>query len=167
MPGFSSPTLSRSGAFLFAHGVSGGASLALRAPVSGYTRTLLTLSQRSAMVSSPALVLILITGIWLTFAGHWSSRVWPWAALVVLVAVTAVMVCIARSYYVARDAMGGPDDALAARLSHARPGLALWIGVPPWCCYSGSWCSNLFDLNTDSGPARYLNWTMTNRAPAS
>ena len=118
------------GAFLFAHGISGGASLAVQGPVSGYTRTLLTLSQRSAMVSSPALLLILITGIWMTFAGHWSSRLWPWVAIVVLVAVSGLMFWVARAYYLARDAAGGPDEALAALLVHTRPRLALWVGVP-------------------------------------
>jgi hypothetical protein len=116
-------------AFLFGHGVSGGASLALRGPVSGSTRSLLRLSQRSAMVSNPALLVTLITGIWMTFAGHWSSMVWPWASLVILVVVGAAMFYIARPYYRARDAARGPDDALARLLSMTRPLLALWMGV--------------------------------------
>ena len=45
--------------FLFAHGVSGGAAFALRGPVSGYSRTLLRLSQRSSFVSNPGIVLVL------------------------------------------------------------------------------------------------------------
>lgn len=118
------------GTFLFAHGVSGTASLVLRGPISGSTRALLSLSQRSAQASSPAILVIVITGIWMTFAGHWSSRLWPWAALVLLVAVTGVMFWIARPYYMAREAMGGPDEALEARLAQTRPRLALWIGAP-------------------------------------
>ena len=44
------------GVFLFAHGVSGGASLLLRRPPPGSSRQLLELSQRSSMISNPALV---------------------------------------------------------------------------------------------------------------
>src|SRR5439155_11735123 len=69
------------GTFLFAHGVSGGASLLLRNPVSGQTRSLLRLSQQSSFVSNPAILVVLVTGIWMTFAGHWSGRVWPWTPL--------------------------------------------------------------------------------------
>ncbi|HKW71816.1 MAG TPA: hypothetical protein VJQ08_03210 [Candidatus Dormibacteraeota bacterium] len=114
--------------FLFGHGVSGFASLALRGPVTANTRTLLGLSQRSAMVSTPALLVILITGLWMTFAGHWATNVWPWAALVVLVVVSVAMGLIARPYYLARDASKGPDDVLAQKLSRTRPALAVWVG---------------------------------------
>ena len=116
-------------AFLFGHGVSGSASLAMRGPVSGSTRSLLRLSQRSTMVSNPALLVLIITGIWMTFAGHWSSMVWPWASLVIFFAVGAAMFYIARPYYRARAAASGADDALAQRLSMTRPLVALWIGV--------------------------------------
>ncbi|OLB88340.1 MAG: hypothetical protein AUI15_27960 [Actinobacteria bacterium 13_2_20CM_2_66_6] len=116
-------------AFLFAHGISGGASLALRGPVSGYSRSLLRLSQRSGLVSNPALLVVLITGIWMTFAAQWWSRGWPWASLAVLFAVLGVMFYVARPYYMARDAVGGPDDALAERLHHTRPMLAVWAGA--------------------------------------
>ncbi len=117
------------GTFLFAHGVSGGASLLLRSPVSGQTRSLLRLSQQSSFVSNPAILVVLVTGVWMTFAGHWSGRVWPWTSLALVVVVFALMVYVARPYYMARDAMSGPDEALAARLAQTKPRLALWIGV--------------------------------------
>ena len=117
------------GTFLFAHGVSGGASLLLRSPVSGQTRSLLRLSQQSSFVSNPAILVVLVTGIWMIFAGHWSGRVWPWTSLALVVVVFALMVYVARPYYMARDAMNGPDEALAARLAQTKPRLALWIGV--------------------------------------
>src|SRR5438552_11614965 len=117
------------GAFLFAHGVTGGASFLLRGPISTSTRPLLRASQRAAIVGNPALILILITGIWLTLAGHWSGRVWPWAALGLLIAVTGVMVFVSRPYYQARGAAQGPDDALAARLAGTQPALAAAVGV--------------------------------------
>ena len=117
------------GAFLFAHGVSGGASFLLRSPVSQSTRSLLRTSQRASFVSNPALLLILVTGIWMTFAGHWAHSVWPWAALAVLILSLAVMGFVARPYYLARDAGSGLDDALAARLAQTKPVLAAGVGI--------------------------------------
>lgn len=115
--------------FLFAHGISGGASFALRGAVTGSTRALLTLSQGSAQLGTPALLVILITGIWMTFAGHWSGMVWPWLALAVLVVVSGAMVYVSWPYYQAREAIAGSDDALAQHLSRTRPVLAVWVGV--------------------------------------
>lgn len=115
--------------FLFAHGVSGGAAFALRGPVSGNTRALLRLSERSSFVSNPGLLLVLVTGIWMAFAGSWAGRVWPWAAVVVLLAVAAFMGYIANPYRGARSAAGGPDEALAEHLGRTRPMLALWVGL--------------------------------------
>jgi acyl-CoA synthetase (AMP-forming)/AMP-acid ligase II len=53
--------------FLFAHGISGGASLLLRSPVSPDTRKLLRLSQRSSFISNPALLIVIMTGVWMAF----------------------------------------------------------------------------------------------------
>src|SRR2546421_12842055 len=72
--------------FLFAHGVSGGAALALRAPGSAPSRTLLRLSERSSLFANPGLSLLLVTGAWMGFAGSWRGRVWSSAALVALLA---------------------------------------------------------------------------------
>jgi len=115
--------------FLFAHGVSGGAAFALRGPVSAHTRTLLRLSERSSFIANAGLILLLATGVWMTFAGSWSGRVWPWAAVVVLLAVAAFMGFIANPYRYARGAAAGPDDALAEHLRRTRPMLALWVGA--------------------------------------
>ena len=116
--------------FLFAHGVSGGASLLLRGPVSDQTRSLLRLSQQSSFLSNPAILVVIITGIWMTFAGPWSGKVWPWASLALLIVVFAAMVFVARPYYMARDAVKEPDEAVAARHAGARPLLAVWVGAP-------------------------------------
>jgi uncharacterized membrane protein len=97
-------------AFLFAHGVSGGASLALRAPVSADSRRLLRLSQRSAMIANPSLLVVIVTGIWMAFAGHWWGQGWLWAALAILLAVLGAMGFIARPYYLARDAAEQRDE---------------------------------------------------------
>jgi uncharacterized membrane protein len=117
------------GTFLFAHGVSGGASLLLRGPVSEQTRRLLRLSQQSSFLSNPAILLVIATGIWMTFAGHWAGRLWPWVSLGLLIVVFALMVYVARPYYAARDAAKESDDAIATRLAGARPLLAVWVGA--------------------------------------
>src|SRR5262249_30877237 len=67
--------------FLFAHGVAAGASLLLRQPVAASARQLLTVSQRSAIVANPALLVIVITGVWMGFVGSWWGQVWIWAAI--------------------------------------------------------------------------------------
>ena len=114
--------------FLFAHGVSGGASLALRAPVSMESRRLLRLSQGSSFIANPSLIIVLVTGIWMAFAGHWWGKGWPWASLLVLVAVLGGMGFIAGPYYKAREAAEQPDDVLKDRLGRTRPLAAIWIG---------------------------------------
>jgi len=114
--------------FLFAHGVSGGAALVLRGPVSGHSRTLLRLSERSSLFANAGLILLLVTGVWMGFAGSWWGRVWPWAAVVVLLAVSAFMGFIANPYRYARAAAAEADDALAEQLRRTRPMLALWVG---------------------------------------
>jgi hypothetical protein len=38
------------------------------------------------------------------------------------------MVFVARPYYMAREATGGPDDGLAQRLGRTRPDLGVAIG---------------------------------------
>src|ERR1051326_3560690 len=95
------------GAFLFVHGITGGVSFLLRGPVTGTTRSLLRLSQISGQASQPAILLVLITGIWMAFAGHWQSQVWPWLALGVLIATLRVMVFLAGPSYMARDGARG------------------------------------------------------------
>jgi uncharacterized membrane protein len=117
------------GVFLFTHGVAGGASFLLRGPVTGSTRTLLRVSQMSGMVANPAIILVLITGIWMTFAGHWQVKLWPWLAVAILIATFGAMVFAARPYYMARDAAKGSDEEVAAKLSRTRPELAAAVGV--------------------------------------
>src|SRR5256885_14578620 len=111
--------------FLLAHGVSGGAALALRGRLSADSRRLLRLSQVSSFVANPGLVLVIVTGVWMAFAGSLWGRVWVWATVVVLVAVLAGMGYRARPYYMARDAAAGPDGVLAERPGRTPPPLAL------------------------------------------
>ena len=117
------------GTFLFVHGVTGGTSFLLRGSVTPTTRALLRGSRVTGQASYPLILLILITGVWMTFAANWGHQVWPWAALVILVVTLGIMGAIARPYYLAREAAGGPDDALEARLANTRPQLAAAVGV--------------------------------------
>lgn len=117
------------GTFLFVHGITGGTSFLLRGAVTPTTRILLRASRVTGQASYPLVLLILITGVWMTFAGSFGHMVWPWAALVILVLTLGVMGAIARPYYLAREAAGGPDDALGARLASTRPQLAAAVGV--------------------------------------
>jgi type IV secretory pathway VirB2 component (pilin) len=120
--------LSGLGVFLFAHGITAGSALALRGPVQPGTGKLLRLSQMSNFASNPALLLVIVTGVWMAFAGHWWGRAWPWVAVAVLVVVLGAMFWIARPYYMARDAATKGDEAVADRLSKTRPIAAFWIG---------------------------------------
>lgn len=114
--------------FLFSHGVSGAASLLLRAPVSSQTRQLLGLSRKASMVADPALLLVILTGVWMGFSGGWWGHGWIWASIVVLVLVLAAMGFIARPYYLARAAAQQSDEVLAQHLARTMPVPAIWIG---------------------------------------
>lgn len=90
--------------FLVAHGVSGGASFALRGSVSAQTRQFLQLSQRSGIFAYPGLILVIVTGVWMGFLGSLWGRGWIWVAIVVLILLMAGMSLMALPYHRARDA---------------------------------------------------------------
>lgn len=114
--------------FLFAHGVSGGVSFAVRGSASSTARQLLALSQRASFISNPGLLIVIITGVWMAFLGSWWGRGWVWAAIVILVALLAGMGLVARPYYLAREAAKKSDEDLVQALRRTRPDLGLWIG---------------------------------------
>ncbi len=113
--------------FLFGHGMSAGASFALRGAVSGLTGRLLILSQRTAALYYPGLLVVVVTGVWMGFVGSWWRSGWIWAGIAVLVVTIGAMSALARPYYKAREAKS--DQDLAQELSRARPGLLAWIGA--------------------------------------
>lgn len=118
------------GTFLFVHGVAGGVAFLLREqPVSGTTRPLLGVSRITGQASYPLLLLIIITGVWMTFAGSFGHQVWPWAALVVLILTTGFMGYIARPYYLAREAVKGSDQEVGSRLAATQPQVAAAVGA--------------------------------------
>jgi hypothetical protein len=112
------------GAFLLGHGVSAGSSLMLRRASTDAVRTaLLRVSIQSAAVYYPALLLILVTGVWMGFEAHlWGSR-WIWTAIVVLVAVIVVMSALSVPYHKARDAANAkpPTEDLEPMVKRGRP----------------------------------------------
>ena len=112
--------------FLFAHGVSGGAAFAIGRSVQADTRGLLRISQVSAIFANPALLLIIVSGVWMAWLGSYWSRVWPWAAITILVLTIAGMFFIARPYYVARDSKS--DEVLAQALARVQPRAAAIVG---------------------------------------
>ena len=115
--------------FLFAHGMSAGASFALRGQVTGQTRQLLVLSQRTAGLYYPGLLVVVITGVWMAFQGSYWSRGWVWAAIIVLVVAIGAMSALSRPYYKARQASTKSDQDVAQALTKARPGLLAGIGA--------------------------------------
>lgn len=116
------------GAFLFGHGISAGCSLALRGRLSSaLARAYLGLSRWSYRITYPGLLLLLVTGVWMGFAGHWWASGWIWAAIVVLVAVSVAMGVLSVPYNRARDAMD--DVVLERELARSRPGLISWVGA--------------------------------------
>lgn len=115
------------GTFLFVHGIAGGVGFVLRSPVSSATRSLLRTSQITGQASYPLLLVVIITGIWMTFLGHWSGA-WPWVGLVVLVLAIGFMGYVARPYYMAREATKAGDEAIAGPLAKAKPALAAAVG---------------------------------------
>ncbi|MDQ2943556.1 MAG: hypothetical protein M3R21_07810 [Candidatus Dormibacteraeota bacterium] len=94
-------------AFLFTHGISGGASLLLRGQRALATRQLLLeTSYRAMEISTPSLFVILLSGIALGFYGTWWGRGWIWAALVIFLVVSGVMGYFSFRHDDARKAAG-------------------------------------------------------------
>jgi hypothetical protein len=114
--------------FLLAHGVSGGASFALRGPVSPASRQVLMWPRRAAMFANPGLLLVIITGVWMSFIGSLWDKGWIWISIAILVAVIAAMLYLARPYYEARRIARQPDGNPAQPLGRARPMAAAGVG---------------------------------------
>jgi hypothetical protein len=111
------------GAFLLGHGVSAGSSLMLRrASTDAVRAALLRVSIQSAAIFYPALVLIIVTGVWMGFVGHWWGMGWIWAGIVTLVIAIVVMSAMSVPYHKARDAANAkPPADLEPMLKPARP----------------------------------------------
>ena len=131
--------------FLGAHGVSAAVSLRLRyVREIDEARTLLNLSSYALPVMYVSLLLLLGTGIWAGFEGHWWRSGWIWVSLGLLITMVVSMWAIASPYYLSvRRAAGlpvlyGPDkgpaqppdeEELLALLSSPRPLIIAAIGI--------------------------------------
>ena len=114
--------------FLLGHGISAGCSYGLRdRPPAAAARALLRLSQWSYRVTYPGLLLLIVTGVWMGFAGGWWGRGWIWAGIAVLVALFVGMGILSVPFHRARAA--ADDVALDEQLARARPHLISWIGA--------------------------------------
>ena len=110
------------GMFLFGHGVSAVASFAVRGrPADAGTGALLRASIRSGAITYPGLLLLIVTGVWMGFAGSLWHTGWIWAAIVVLVLATVVMGPLSRPYHMARDMVAKNEAGADAELQKARP----------------------------------------------
>lgn len=117
------------GVFLFGHGISGGVSLVLKnKPGLDVSRALLMLSIWSYRITYPGLLLLLVTGVWMGFAGSWWRFGWIWTSIGVLVLVFAAMSFLSVGYHRARKAAAN-DSELTQRLEGTRPELVAAVGV--------------------------------------
>src|SRR6267378_5276252 len=111
------------GAFLLGHGVSAGSSLMLRRVSADAVRApLLRASIQSAAIYYPALLVILVTGVWMGFVGTWWRTGWIWGGIATLVIVIVAMSAMSVPYHKARDAANAkPPTDLEPELKRARP----------------------------------------------
>ena len=117
-------------AFLFGHGISGGASLVLQRPLPDTARAaILKVSIGAYAAAGPGLLLLIATGVWMGFLGSWWRTGWIWAAIVVLVATIVVMSANSVPYHKARDAAAkNPMGEIESELKQARPLLLIVVG---------------------------------------
>lgn len=118
-------------AFVFGHGTAAAVMLRLRRERDpGRVRLLLDVSRRSSQASTAAALVLIVFGVWAGIDGGWftNGQLWLWAAIGLLVLVTALMyVLVAKHFYAWREALAKdppPSEAeVAAMLSTPQP---LW-----------------------------------------
>ena len=130
-------------AFVLAHGASAFVAFRLRAEREpARIAALLDLSSSTLAIMYVALLVLLIAGIVAAIMGGFFARLWPWAAIVVLVAVLVLMYVSATTYYSGvRQALGQakfgskepppppvPVEELLAMLDSRRPEVIALVG---------------------------------------
>ena len=118
-------------AFLAAHGVSAAVGLRVRAERDRQRiRALLELSAGTLLLSNVALLVLLAGGIGAGVTGHWFGQGWIWAALGLLVVLTATTIPVAVPYYrlVRRALDEATDEEVAELLDSPRPVILAWLG---------------------------------------
>jgi len=131
--------------FMMAHGVSASVAFALRRERNPErVRALLELSANSYGLMYISLLVILVSGVIVTFLGGFWNRGWIWASLILLIAISAAMGILGGRYYSeARKAAGLPyhdrgkafpaqparsPEEVEAALANANPPLLAAIG---------------------------------------
>ena len=126
-----------------AHGVSAFSVFRVRAATDRTElRTLLDLSGVSLAVAGITLLIAIALGIWAAIIGGHFARMWPWAAIVVVVLVTVAMTPLAAgpmreirtALGIGNDKSGvplvpGSDADIATARAKLRPEATLIIGV--------------------------------------
>jgi Predicted integral membrane protein (DUF2269) len=125
--------------FVFSHGVAAAMALRLRYERDHERiRVLLETSKTWLAMFYPAILLLLVGGIWAGFDGHWWGEGWIWVALGVFVFNLIFMWSVASPYYArvrevmssegARDADLGPEQ-VASLLRSSRPLALVTVGL--------------------------------------
>jgi len=125
-------------AFLLAHGASVSVLFRLRKERDREKiKQLLAFSGSTTKVFYVSMVVLLIGGIGGGLQQHWFKQKWIWEAIGLLVAVTILMLAMARPYYKRVAAAtelrpsGVPrvsDEDLATRLRSSTPVVVAWVG---------------------------------------
>lgn len=133
--------------FYFTHGVSMAVSFNLASEKNpDRLKALLDVSRSTVMPMSVSLLLVMIFGITMAFMAGWWTHLWPWLALVLLLAMSIWMTYYGRAVYSPiRKALGLPYmtgagtsnppvepagmDDVQALLARVNPPLLLIVGV--------------------------------------
>jgi uncharacterized membrane protein len=132
--------------FLIGHGVSMFFTAALRRERNpDRLRAILDLSLSSLIANYLGLLLLIVSGIWLGFAGGFWGQGWIWTAIAILVLEMALMIYMGVTFFGrVRTAVGlqpyrrtdqvplGPvasPDELNQLLSGRQPGIVMGLGV--------------------------------------
>ena len=109
--------------FLLAHGASMNMAFALRRERDlGRLRALLELSSTSLGIMYPSLLVIVLTGVWAGFQGHWWGKGWIWTSIGVLIIILAGMYAMGTQVYAAaRNAVGLPYMAGSKSMPASAP----------------------------------------------
>jgi small-conductance mechanosensitive channel len=135
--------------YMFSHGASGFVSFRLRQEtVLDRIRALLDLSAYSFVLMYVSLLVMVLAGILLGFAGHWWATGWIWASLILLLAMLIAMGLLASNHFHRlRKAVGLPfregnkehpavdpasNEEIQGLLRSGRPHLLTLIGIGGW-----------------------------------
>lgn len=135
--------------YMFCHGASGFVSFRLRQEtVLDRIRAMLDLSAYSFISMYISLLVMVLAGVLLGFAGRWWATGWIWTSLILMVVMLVVMALLASNHFhQLRKAVGLPYregnkehpavepasmDEIQALLRSGRPHLLTLIGIGGW-----------------------------------